>query len=213
MKIESISEAKNNIKILLDNGEKLFLRLEVFLKSALRKGDEISEEEISGLIRQNQFYFVKESAFRFLGRRIHSEKELQRKLSAKKYDKEIISQVLRELRESHYLDDEQFAREFSEEKISRKAFGQNKLKAELRARGVSQEIIDRVLEAKPADVEFENALSLAEKKLSSLKGRNLDGKKITQRLYAYLLSKGFDYDVIKAAVGRLNATGDDDEEE
>lgn len=84
MKIESIAKVKNDIKILLDNGEKLFLRYEVFLKNGLRKGDDLSEEEISRLIRQNQFYFVKESAFRFLGRRIHSEKELQRKLSGKK---------------------------------------------------------------------------------------------------------------------------------
>ena len=203
MKIETIAKVKNSIKITLDNGEKLFLRYEVFLKNGIRKEDELSEEEIARLIRQNQFFYVKESAFRFLGLRIHSEKELQRKLSAKKYDKEIIASVIKELKENNYLDDELFAREFSEEKTNKKAFGQNKVKAELKQRGISQEIIDKVLEVKSAQTELDNAQMLAEKKLSSLNSRNVDKKKIVQRLYSFLLSKGFDFDVIKAVVNKV----------
>lgn len=212
MKIESVAKIKNNVKMLLDNGEKLFLRYEVFLKNGLRKGDELSEEEVSRLIRQNQLYFVKESAFRFLGNRIHSEKELQRKLSAKKYDKDIIASVIKELKESNYLDDELFAREFSEEKINKKSFGPNKVKAELKARGVSQEIIDKVLEVRNDDLEFENACTLAEKKLASLSSRNLDKKKINQRLYAYLLSKGFNFEVIRAVVSKISQPEDEEVE-
>jgi regulatory protein len=212
MKIESVAKIKNNVKMILDNGEKLFLRYEVFLKNALRKGDDLTEEEISKLIRQNQFYFVKESAFRFLGLRIHSEKELERKLSAKKYDKEIIHSVIKELKDNHYLDDEQFAREFTEEKINKKAFGPNKVKAELKARGVSQEIINSVLEVKSSEVDFENAVMLAEKKLSSLMSRNLDKKKINQRLYAYLLAKGFGYDLIKQVVEKVFQPTDEEME-
>lgn len=204
MKIESIAKIKNNVKIILDNSEKLFLRYEVFLKNSLRKGDELTEEDVSKLIRQNQFFFVKESAFRFLGLRVHSEKELQRKLSAKKYDKEIIQSVLKELKENQYLDDELFAREFAEEKIIKKAFGPNKVKAELQARGVPKEIIEKVLDAKGGqETDFENALMLAEKKLASLSSRNLDKKKINQRLYSYLLSKGFSFDLIKTVVNKI----------
>lgn len=210
MTIVSIAKIKNNIKIILDNGEKLFLRYEVFLKNGLRKGDALTEEEIAKLIRQNQFFFVKESAFRFLGRRIHSEKELQRKLLQKKYDKEIVASVLKELKDSNYLDDEHFAREFADEKINKKAFGPNKVKAELKARGVTQEIIDKILSQKSLGTEFENACMLAEKKLSSLKNRELDKKKINQKLYSYLLSKGFDFDTIKAAVNRVSQPLDEE---
>lgn len=59
------------------------------------------------------------------------------------------------------------------------------------------------MEVKSPDLEFENACMLAEKKLISLNNRNLDKKKVNQRLYAYLLSKGFNYDVIKAAVNKV----------
>jgi regulatory protein len=52
--------------------------------------------------------------------------------------------------------------------------------------------------------ESDNAFKLAEKKLNSLKGKNLERMKINQRLYSYLLSKGFNYEIIKNVIDKLD---------
>lgn len=203
MVITSISKIKDNVHILMDNGQKLILRYEIFLKNGFRKGDEITEKDIASLIRDNQLFYIKESAFRILGRRLHSQKELERKLMQRKYDKELISEVLLQLKENHYLDDEKFAREYAEEKIQKKLLGFSRIRQELMEKGVSKEIIQEVLNEKSDNDESDNALRLAEKKLNALKGRNLDKMKLNQRLYSFLASKGFNYEIIRNVLDKL----------
>lgn len=211
MLISNINKVKNNVRILLDNGEKIFLRYEVFLKNGFRKGDEINEEEIAGLIRQNQFFFIKESAYRFLGIRLHSEKELQRKLLSKKYDKDIVASVLKELKDNNYLDDELFAREYSDERINKKSIGPNRVRLELKSKGVASEVIDRIMQDKAGSPDSESAYQLVQKKLQSSKYKDLDKRKLSQKLYAFLLSRGFDFDVIKEVVNKSIQPGDEEE--
>ncbi|MGE5402065.1 MAG: regulatory protein RecX [Ignavibacteriales bacterium] len=211
MLISNINKVKNNVRILLDNGEKIFLRYEVFLKNGFRKGDEINEEEIAGLIRQNQFFFIKESAYRFLGIRLHSEKELQRKLLAKKYDKDIVASVLKELKDNNYLDDELFAREYTDERINKKSIGPNRVRLELKSKGVASEVIDRIMQDKAGSPDSESAYQLVQKKLQSSKYKDLDKRKLSQKLYAFLLSRGFDFDVIKEVVNKSIQPGDEEE--
>lgn len=203
MLIKNINKIKENVHIILDNEEKVILRYEVFLKNGFRKGDQINQNDIAMLIRQNQLFYIKESAFRFLGRRLHSAKELEKKLQSKKYDKELINEVIKELRDSVYINDERFAREYAEEKIKKKMLGVNRVKMELMGKGVSREIIDSVLNENENNDEIDNALKLAEKKLQIMKGRNLDKLKINQRLYSYLASKGFNYEIIRAVLDKL----------
>lgn len=204
MIITSITKIKESVKILFDNEEKLIIRYEVFLKNGFRKGDEISEAERMSLISQNQYFWVKESAFRFLGRRLHSAKELERKLIQKKYDKEMISRVIDELKDSQYLDDFQFARDYAAEKSGVKSLGVNRIRLGLREKGVSTEIIDQVLAEEPDSGEFDNALKIAAKKLTALKGRGLEPQKLNQRLYSYLISKGYNYDIIRKVMDELD---------
>ncbi|MGE5810911.1 MAG: hypothetical protein ACM339_05380, partial [Ignavibacteria bacterium] len=86
MKIERIVKKNNrDIIISFDNGEDLFLSKEILLKSGLRKNDELSEENISSLIEENKKFYIKQAAFRYLGKRIHSTDELKLKLRQKKY--------------------------------------------------------------------------------------------------------------------------------
>lgn len=204
MIITAINQIKDNVHILLDNDQKVILRYEIFLKNGFRKGDEISEKDISSLIRQNQLFYIKESAYRFLARRLHSAIELERKLLSKKYDKDLVNEVISDLRERAFIDDEKFAREYTREKLEKKLLGINRIKMELKGKGLSQEIIQAVLEENADSDEIENATRLAEKKLKSIRGRNLDKKKLSQRLYSYLASKGFNYEIIKIVLDKLD---------
>jgi regulatory protein len=123
-------------------------------------------------------------------------------LLQKKYEITLIREVLDQLKEKGFLDDYQFGKQYTEEKIRLKSWGRNKLKAELIKKGISPAVIDKILKEEdlsPTD----NAAALAGKKLKILSKRNYDKHELSSKLYAYLYSKGYDYDTIKEVLTRL----------
>jgi regulatory protein len=195
----------NNVKILLENDQKLFLSYEVLLKNGLRKGSEISESHFDFLVKENQKFFIKQKAYTLLGKRLHSVYELRTKLRQKKYDEDLIRLTIDDLLKGNYLDDIKFAEMFSEEKLRLKLWGKTKLKSELMKKGISSEIIAVILEEKfPGSAEeLDNASQLAKKKYNLLKNRNMEKQKLVQRLYAFLISKGYSYDISRQAIEKL----------
>ena len=214
MIISGIKKKDNtNVVIDLDNGEKLYLAYEVMLKNGLRKGVDISESHFQLLIKENQKYFIKKKAFDYLGKRIHSAYELRTKLLRKKYDSDLINVIVDDLQKGQYLDDYKFAEIFTEENIRLKSWGRTKLKSELMKRGITADIISTVLVEKfpSAPEEYELAFQLANKKYLSLKNRNFERHKLMQKMYSYLLSKGYGFDTIKKVVEKLLSISSDEE--
>lgn len=116
----------------------------------------------------------------------------------------MIEIVIDELITGKLLDDDQFAKLFAEEKLRTASWGKSKLKAELIKKGISNDIIAVVLdEMINEDDQLSSAIKLAERKYKSLKNRALEKQKLLQKLYAFLLSKGYNYDVSKRAVESL----------
>jgi regulatory protein len=214
MIITKIEKKDNtNVIIYLDNGEKIYLAYEVILKNGLRKGVEISESHFHLLITANQKYFIKKKAYDYLGKRIHSAYELRTKLIRKKYDSDLINEIIDELTIGNYVDDSKFAEIFTEEKIRLKSWGKTKLKSELAKRGITSDIISNVLlNIFPLELEeFELAFQLAKKKFDSLKNRNLEKRKLIQKMYSFLLSKGYNFDISKKVVEKLLSFSADEE--
>src|ERR1035437_1486734 len=103
----------NNVIVLLDNDQKLFLSYEVLLKNGLRKGSEISDSHFDFLVKENQKYFIKQKAYTLLGKRLHSVYELKTKLRQKKYNADLIQLTIDDLLGNHYLDDTKFSEIFT----------------------------------------------------------------------------------------------------
>ena len=94
MKITRIAKKDSaNVIIEFDNGEPLFLSVEIFMKSGLRKNDEISEDRFLFLVRENKIFYIKQRAFRYLGRRLHAKSELKTKLLQKRYESDLIDKA------------------------------------------------------------------------------------------------------------------------
>jgi regulatory protein len=202
--IKVVKKDSKNVAVHLDNNQVLFVNYEIFLKNGLRKNEEISESRFDFLVRENQRFAVKQRAFRYLARRLHSENELRIKLKQKKYNEEIIEEVIDELKKANYLNDLEFAKDFSEENVKNKLWGKNRVRAELIKRGLSKEIISGILFEKfPGGNDLQNAIELATKKNKILSSRNLDQKKIKEKLFSFLISKGYDFETTKEAVEKL----------
>jgi regulatory protein len=205
MKIERVSRKdEKNVSVYFDSGERLILSEDTFYSSGLRKGDEISEDRFSFFIEQNILYHIKQRALSFLGRRFHSERELFIKLKSKSYEERLIKVVLNDLREKSFIDDNVFANHFIEEKLKKKSWGKNKIRAALFSKGVSGSIIDEAIQAFDSEEDQnETALTLANKKYNSLIKRETDNRKIKQKIISFLLSRGFDYEISAEVVNKI----------
>ena len=205
MKIIHI-EKKNerNVVVFLDNNEKLFLSYEIFLKNGLKKNSEISESRFNLLIEENQKYFIKLKALDYLSRRLHSTYEIKNKLKLKGYKEEFITEILKDLIENGHLDDQKFCIQFAEEKSFLKKWSRKKIKIELAKKGINRDIIISVFaNNNEEDAEFTNAKSIAEKKLRSLKSRNMSFEDIRKKLFSFLSQRGFDYELSGTVISTI----------
>jgi len=199
-----VKKDARNVIIHFDNNEVLFISVDIFYKSGLRKNDDISDDRFSSLIKDNRIFHIKQRAFRYLGRRQHSISELRIKLKQKGYETELINDVLDDLKQKNYLDDTKFANMFVEEKIKLKLWGEQKLRSELIKKGIKTEIISDVLRNIISDEDkLNNAMTVAEKKYDTLRNRNVENDVIKSKLIAFLKSRGYNYDVIKEVCDEL----------
>ena len=147
------------------------------------------------------FEKAKNYAFLLLKFRLRSEKELAWRLKKKKYKEPVIRQTLAFLKSRNFIDDEVFARAWITTRLKR-PLGLRRIKQELRAKGVEEEIIEgELLEIKKDYCEEDIVRQLAKTKLDKMK--EVDPRTARRRVMGYLLRRGFPPDVIIDVLSRL----------
>jgi regulatory protein len=181
-----------------DSGTGLVVPKLLVYELGLRKGDILGEEALDLLSRENELFTCEQKALGYLARRLHSKMELRRKLYQKKFTKPVIESIIDKLSAIKYIDDRKFAELVINESMNLRHDGMQKTKARLMEKGVDKKIIEEVLaETKDSDTEMENIKLTGDKKLFSLKKRFTDKRQVDQKLTAYLVGKGFSFEIIK----------------
>lgn len=203
MKITSVEKTrnKNMVRIYIDDSYSFTIPEEDYIKNNLYEETEISQEKLE-LIRNNVLvHAARERAVRFLTFRDRSEHEIHNKLIEVGFDEYVASKATNELKTIGYLDDTRFAMKYLSERIRTKALSKKSLGFELRNKGIAQEIIEKALSEFEID-DYEIALREAKKKFAKY---DLKDKKVEQRLYRFLLHRGFSYEIVGKVMRELNS--------
>lgn len=211
MKITGISvQAKNKDRVNISVDGKYRFSLDVFQVGELgiKVGNDYSDEELATFETESQFGKLYGRALEYTLMRPHSAKEIRDYLWRKTRDTKrrnqktgeivvregasqaITDRVYARLLEKGYIDDEKFTRFWVENRNQAKGTSRRKLTAELRAKGVAQDIIDTALENSERSDEEELQKVIAKKR------NKYDDEKLMQ----YLARQGFRYDDIKQAL-------------
>lgn len=138
-------------------------------------------------------------ALEFLSYRQRSEKEVRDKLKTKDVAPEIIDRIIAKLKEKKFINDEEFARMFSENRLRFKPRSSRLIKLELKQKGIDPETIDKIINDEGLMInDLESAKKLVEKRIERI--RDLPKQEIYEKLGRYLASKGFNWDTIKKAI-------------
>jgi len=132
-----------------------------------------------------------ERTLRLLSHRPRSTKEIKDYLKRKETRPDLATKLVENLQERGYLDDQEFAVWWLEQRASFRPKGKFALRAELRQKGIAPEIIEPLLEK---EIGNEVEVSLAKKAVEKKKGD-------WQKRAAFLQRRGFSWSIIKLALG------------
>jgi len=208
--ITNIIQNKKNKKffsVYIDNNFKFSLTSADLNYLALKVGEEISEEKLKYLESEYLLQKAREYVYNLISKKTYTERALIEKLKSKNFSENIINQITNELKNYKYLNDEEFIYEYARAKIEEKPMGKYRLKQELFNKKFDENLIKECIEK--IYKEF-NEEELAQKALNS-KFKNLKenfNEKLVQKIYNFLLSRGFSYEIINNIVSRLKKEDD-----
>ena len=142
-----------------------------------------------------------QKALFFLSFRPRSEKEIRDYLKKKKSDEQSTEKIIQRLKESKFINDKDFANWFIEQRTIIKPKAQRIIKIELKRKGIDNDLIEQLLIETPS-TDLAKAKKLAEKRIQRY-SKEIDRKKVFEKMARYLASKGFDYDVIKEVIDQV----------
>lgn len=131
-----------------------------------------------------------------LSRRPLSVKGLREKLHSRNVSDEVAEQVISQLLEFNYLNDEDFGR-IVISSYKNKGYGVNRIRQELFKRGVEKEVSDQLLEEYETDQD-----KIDQYILKKMRNQQIDSS-LKRKIAEGLLRKGFQYDEIKSRLDVL----------
>lgn len=141
-------------------------------------------------------------AYLLLRNRPRSEAELRERLKLKGYGQDTVEIVISDLLKAGHIDDAKFAKFLIDSRMHMNPVGDVLLKHQLKAKGVSDAVIDTaIVEKGRAYDEYALALAMAAERFERLK--RLDRRKATKRLYDFLLRRGFKYETVRQVLEEI----------
>lgn len=189
-KITKQAKTEGRYSIFIDDKFAFGLSELGLINSGIRVGQDLQESEIDKLKDQAEVDKAYNRALGLLARRPRSHWEMQDYLRRKSYDAGLVETVLGMLSERGFINDEDFARRWIENRRLLKPISKRKLSLELKQKRIEDSIIRSVLEDDETD-ELQVLRDLIDKKRTQSRYRD------EAKLIRYLAGQGFTYGDIK----------------
>lgn len=203
-KLEIGKRNKERVNVYIDGEFAFSLHAEIIYKESLKVNDKVDLERLKKMAEEDNYLKCKNSAIRIIERSYKSEKEIREKLLLKEYENKTIDRTLEFLKEYNLLNDEKLTSMYVKDRL--RSEGKNKIKYSLIRKGISEDLIEEELSKVDDDNLRETAYNLGLKKYNTLLKRENDKYKLSQKLYRFLMSKGYGYDLISEVVKEIMKT-------
>lgn len=196
-------------RIYIDDSCRFTVEEDVLIKCGLTKGMTVDPDRLASILESEEWSRARRLALRYLATRRRTSRELEQMLQRKGVSPVHIEAILGEFQRFRYLDDRAFARDWVEERRSRKGFGTARIRRELEEKGVAEELIAEALGEVEEEDEFRLALEVAESRLSRM--RSLPWPVLERRLGRQLLNRGFSPAIVLEVLERVRSVYRDEE--
>lgn len=199
MKITEISPQKNNslrVNVFVDGTYRFSLDAAEAVLKGIKTGKELSDKDIKNLLMDSDYSKARDTALNILSRKSITSHLLKDAIIQKGYADIIADEVIRELTELGYVDDENYAHMYLEY-CREKMWGKKKIRYEMKQKGLSDENIETVLQTYNED---DIISDMAEIIVSKYSACDLGDIKTKAKITRYFASRGFDFSKIDSAI-------------
>lgn len=194
-------KAPNTFVLEFEEAPPLPLHLEVVARFSLYQGAFVDSRVLEEAIALDEEVRCREAAWRLLSLRPRTCQELIRALRQRRFLRPTVEALVAELAGKGFLNDEQYARQFVEER-TRKRHGPRLIEQELRQRGLPpQAAQEAVAEARDPERERGDARALLEK--WNRRSKPEEPRKRAQAAAQFLARKGYESDLIWEVVRQV----------
>ncbi len=187
---------KERVNLYLD-GEFVF-GIPLIEAAKLHKGQHLDEQQLTELRHADAVQRAVDRGARFLSYRPRSIDEIRRNLLKHETPESVVEIAIERLSNLGYLDDMAFAKFWLENRDTFKPRGPMALRHELRSKGISNEIIEIVLESLDAP---DAAYRAAQSKVRAMRGKTL--AEFRKKVGSFLQRRGFNYQTSRDVLEQL----------
>lgn len=150
-------------------------------------------------------------AFNLLSAKPRSVAELRARLLEKEWAEEaVVERAITRLQELGYLNDQQYAEQFANSRLTIKPIGKSRLRRDLQRKKLSTDVINQAVETVYEAHDEEALIDQAIAKKTRLRGKPTTREE-SKKLFDYLLRQGFGYDLAMRKVRAAGKVDADDE--
>lgn len=194
-KLEVQKNDKNRVNLYVDDEFYSGIPAELVYLEHLKTGLEIDEKDLKKIIFENEKSKAMSRVTKYIGSSLKTQKQIRDYLRKKEYSDDTIEFVMSKLVEYNYIDDKKYVQAYV--LTYGKKYGKLKLKSQLKVKGVSEEIIECVLE----DNKVDSIESVASKYLKN----KVMSYEVFQKLFRFLYSRGYEFDEINSYINKLKS--------
>lgn len=197
------SQKKNRGRKSLYAGDEFVVGVgaETLLRAGVRRGDELSEEQLEDLRRMEDMQAARRAALGYLSRRPRTEKEVRDRLRGREFSDAEIGETIRQLKLANLLNDEEFAHMFVRNALSRRPVGPLRMKQKMMLLGLDKRLVEStIMELCTTETQTTSARDAAEKFLARHQARRQDPLKLRKGLVDHLTRRGFPWGIVQPLV-------------
>lgn len=195
MKITAVEPDKSHndqLEVYVDGAYSFSLSSESYYALNLYVDMELTPKALEGIKKNASFRSAKTAAIKFLSLKLRCSREIDQKLSSLGYTGDIVESVLDELNSLGYINDSMYVQKYIFDRSKLKPKSKKMLKLELLHKGISEEIIDGIINDYVMDEEV-TVENLIRKKFGKY---DFEDPAVLKRIYSFLHHRGYAFELI-----------------
>jgi regulatory protein len=203
--LERQKHIKERLSVYVDGEYAFSVCDDIAIEYGIAVGADVTRIDLEQMMADDENKRALSCAFKHISVSEKSEKQVRDHLTKKGFSQGAISKALSRLKELSYVDDLSLAQSFVEHSRSS---GIHALRYKLIQKGIPKDIIDSVLLTLTDDGQLEKAISIIKIQLPRYSKYDEFEKK--KRLNAFLLRKGFSWEIAEQAIDRALSEGEEE---
>lgn len=195
-KVKKAKKRKNRYHIYIDEEYRFSCSGEFLAEKRLLKDSELDKEELETILNDLYWDDTRDYLVNIIARKDYTERELRTKLIERKTPGDIINRAMEYLIERGFIDEERFLVDYLMYLKKKRKYSRREIEQKVFKKGFSKDVMKNI-KSLLADY---NSSAVIE----SLTQKQIKRNREKEKIFSYLLRKGFDYEEVKKVWKQLN---------